>query len=232
VPPNESQAIDPAIRRYLKVLTVNDKMQRGYRYALVAPTGRNFNPEFRPELTPKKMLELGVFCGKYMTDCRKEFPASWFTRAKLAPSGDCSLNYFGVSMLANRYQYGATEVGFIPMTRAAGSNGIVAIILAAVCQKRMLARSSAGKQSGATSPRSSDTVNQVIRRVDRVSGRHCFIGRTTVENFECLPAVASSHQEARCEARGLDYGQRMSRPPLKARWGGGGISAIVYRVGS
>jgi len=132
-------------------------------------------------------------------------------------------------MLANRYQYGATEVGFIPMTRAAGSNGIVAIILAAVCQKRMLARSSAGKQSGATSPRSSDTVNQVIRRVDRVSGRHCFIGRTTVENFECLPAVASSHQEARCEARGLDYGQRMSRPPLKARWGGGGISAIVYK---
>jgi len=96
VPPNESQAIDPAMRRYLKVLTVNDKMQRGYRYALVAPTGRNFNPEFRPELTPKKMLELGVFCGKYMTDCRKEFPASWFTRAKLAPSGDCSLNYFGV----------------------------------------------------------------------------------------------------------------------------------------
>ena len=84
------------MRRYLKVLTVNDKMQRGYRYALVAPTGRNFNPEFRPELTPKKMLELGVFCGKYMTDSGKEFPASWFTRAKLAPSGDCSLNYFGV----------------------------------------------------------------------------------------------------------------------------------------
>ena len=83
--------------RYLKVVTVNDKMQRGYHYALVAPTGRNFDPEFRPELTPKKMLELGVFCGKYMTDCRKEFPASWFTRAKLSPSGrDCSLNYFGV----------------------------------------------------------------------------------------------------------------------------------------
>jgi hypothetical protein len=89
--------IYPARRRYLKVLTVNDKMQRGYRYALVAPSGRNFDPEFRPELTPKKMLELGVFCGKYMTDCRKEFPTSWFTRAKLSPSGrDCSLNYFGV----------------------------------------------------------------------------------------------------------------------------------------
>jgi hypothetical protein len=43
------------------------------------------------------MLALGVFGGKYMTDCRAEFPASWFTRARLAPSGrDCSLNCFGL----------------------------------------------------------------------------------------------------------------------------------------
>ncbi len=82
----------------LKTILVNDKMQRGYRYTLVAPAGRNFDPEFRPELTPKQMLALGVFCGKYMTDCRKEFPSSWFTRAKLAPGKrDCSLNLFGVN---------------------------------------------------------------------------------------------------------------------------------------
>jgi hypothetical protein len=80
-----------------RVVTVNDKMQQGYRYFLTEPIGRNFDPEFRPELTPKQMLELGVFGGKYMTDCRKEYPASWFARAKLAPSShDCSLNYFGV----------------------------------------------------------------------------------------------------------------------------------------
>jgi hypothetical protein len=47
---------------------LSDKMQRGYRYALVAPMGRNFDSEFRPELTPKEMLALGIFCGKYMTD--------------------------------------------------------------------------------------------------------------------------------------------------------------------
>jgi hypothetical protein len=80
-----------------RTVVVNDKMQRGYRYQLSAPAGRNFAPEFKPELTPREMLRLGVFCGKYMTDTRKEFPASWFAGAKLAPEHrDCSLNFFGV----------------------------------------------------------------------------------------------------------------------------------------
>ena len=80
-----------------KTIVVKDKMQRGYRYTLTAPTGRNFDPEFRPQLTPAQMLRLGVFGGKYMTDCTKEFPRSWFSRAKLAKRGrNHSLNYFGV----------------------------------------------------------------------------------------------------------------------------------------
>jgi len=79
------------------MITVNDTMQRGYRYALAAPAGRNFDPEFKPELTPREMLALGVFGGKYMTDCRREFPKSWFARARLSPKGrDPSLNCFGV----------------------------------------------------------------------------------------------------------------------------------------
>ena len=84
-------------RRRQKAVIAKDKMQDGYRYVLTEPVGRNFDPEFRPELTPREMLALGVFCGKYMTDCRKEFPASWFARARLSPAGpDCSLNCFGV----------------------------------------------------------------------------------------------------------------------------------------
>jgi hypothetical protein len=72
-------------------------MQRDYRYTCVAPPGRDFDPEFRPELTPKQMLALGVFGGKYMTDTRGEFPASWFEGAKLAPGKpDGLLNFFGV----------------------------------------------------------------------------------------------------------------------------------------
>jgi hypothetical protein len=83
--------------RRADLVVVNDRMQSGYSYLLTEPIGGNFDPEFHPELTPKEMLALGVFCGKYMTDCQKEFPASWFTRAKLSPGGrDCSLNYFGV----------------------------------------------------------------------------------------------------------------------------------------
>ncbi len=73
-------------------------MQRGYRYALSAPTGRGFDPEFNPQLTPAAMLALGIFGGKYMTDCRREFLKSWFARAKLSPDGhDPSLNFFGVA---------------------------------------------------------------------------------------------------------------------------------------
>jgi hypothetical protein len=80
-----------------KTIVVRDRMQRGYRYALSAPAGRNFDPEFTPELTPKEMLRLGVFAGKYITDCRGEFPKSWFAGAKLASGRrDPSLNFFGV----------------------------------------------------------------------------------------------------------------------------------------
>ena len=80
-----------------RTVTVNDRMQQGYRYDLVARAGRDFDPEFRPELTPQQMLRLGVFCGKYMMDTRDEFPRAWFTGARLASGRrNCSLNFFGV----------------------------------------------------------------------------------------------------------------------------------------
>ena len=80
-----------------RTIRVNDRMQRGYRYTLTQPAGRNFDPDFKPELTPKEMLHLGVFGGKYMTDTTREFPKSWFAGANLAPDRrDQSLNYFGI----------------------------------------------------------------------------------------------------------------------------------------
>ena len=80
------------------IVKVNDLMQRGYSYALTEEEGKNFHPDFKPDLGPKEMLELGVFGGKYMTDCSDEFPADWFENAKLcAEKHDPSLNFFGVN---------------------------------------------------------------------------------------------------------------------------------------
>ncbi|MGI8438533.1 MAG: hypothetical protein ACR2NX_16795 [Chthoniobacterales bacterium] len=79
-------------------VVVNDEMQKGYVYHRTKPMGRGFRSDFKPELTPKEMLELGIFGGRYLTDCRKEFPASWFKKAKLSPERhDASLNFFGVN---------------------------------------------------------------------------------------------------------------------------------------
>ena len=73
-------------------------MQRGYVYYRTEPAGRHFDPAFSPELTPSQMLRLGVFGGRYLTDCRHEFPKTWFTQAKLcAAKHDATLNCFGVN---------------------------------------------------------------------------------------------------------------------------------------
>ncbi len=79
-------------------VTVNDRMQQGYVYWLTEPVGENFDPEFKPELTPGELLELGVFGGKYMTDCVEEFPAEWFEHARLnSERHDPDLNFFGIN---------------------------------------------------------------------------------------------------------------------------------------
>ncbi|MEN9338023.1 MAG: hypothetical protein RIQ41_337 [Candidatus Parcubacteria bacterium] len=81
----------------MKTVTVHDKMQDGYTYTLTEPEGKHFDPQFKPDLTPQEMLALGVFGGKYMTDCKDEFPKDWFTDAKLSPEKhDASLNFFAV----------------------------------------------------------------------------------------------------------------------------------------
>lgn len=73
-------------------------MQSGFVYYLSEPIGENFDADFTPDLTPKQMLHLGVFGGRYMTDCADEFPADWFAGAKLNPHRhDPALNLFGVN---------------------------------------------------------------------------------------------------------------------------------------
>jgi len=81
----------------MKTITVEDKMQKGYAYQLIEPVGLNFDGEFKPELTPMEVLRLGVFGGKYLTDCQNEFPHEWFAEAILSPTiKNINLNYFAV----------------------------------------------------------------------------------------------------------------------------------------
>ena len=171
-------------RKRNKIVVVNDRMQKVYRYELVAAVGRDFRPDFRPELTPKEMLSLGVFCGKYMTDCKEEFPADWFTRAKLSPDRrDCSQNYFGVNA-SQPFSVGARRVGFTPPIHAGGSSGIAATIWAGGCRKRMPGRSDDGRPFAATWRRSDATASPAIRPAARDSGKHCCIGPMTAGKSE------------------------------------------------
>jgi len=71
-------------------------MQPDYQYKLIAPAGKHFDAGFSPHLTPKEMLEMGIFEGKYCNDCQNEFPKDWFKKAKISDTADVSLNYFKV----------------------------------------------------------------------------------------------------------------------------------------
>jgi hypothetical protein len=77
-------------------ITINDRMQRDYRYEIVARTGRDYAADFEPKYTPAEMLKMGVFEGKYLNDCRDEFPAAWFRGARLSDKPDPNLNCFGI----------------------------------------------------------------------------------------------------------------------------------------
>jgi hypothetical protein len=83
-----------------RIVVVNDDVQKKYRYECIEPVGKHFDPEFKPDLTPKQMLALGVFGGNYLQDCTHEFPADWFIKAKILPKGEYvprkELNYFKI----------------------------------------------------------------------------------------------------------------------------------------
>jgi hypothetical protein len=77
-----------------KIIRVRDDVQ-DYSYELTAPMGEGFDPEFKPELTPKQMLELGVFGAHYPLS-RDEFPADWFENARLSTHHDPGSNFFEI----------------------------------------------------------------------------------------------------------------------------------------
>ena len=75
---------------------VSDKMQQNYSYEIVAPFGEVQSSTFQPHFSPKEMLRLGVFEGKYLNDCQSEFPNDGFDDAKICQVADAKANYFGI----------------------------------------------------------------------------------------------------------------------------------------
>ena len=129
----------------LKRIVVKDSMQKGYSYDLSAPVGKNFDPEFKPELTPEEMLELGVFCGKYMTDTQKSSQRvgsnspNFLHRVAIVRSITLGL------MPANPSPFGRTTDGYTKMIQGDGFSGIAAISWVGGCRKKTNARSNAGR---------------------------------------------------------------------------------------
>ena len=71
----------------------------------------NFYKIFKPQLSPKKMLELGVFGGSYFNLKIKEYPKSWFKNAKISRNFDVNLNRFKVKSGLSRKHW--QEKGWI-----------------------------------------------------------------------------------------------------------------------
>lgn len=83
---------------------IHNKLQKSYSYERTEPVGKNFDPLFTPMLTPKEMLELGVFGGYYFEEVTDEFPKAWWKNAKRSSTGspDKKLNCFGVHASQSR----------------------------------------------------------------------------------------------------------------------------------
>ena len=71
----------------------------------------DFYKIFKPQLTPKKMLELGVFGGSYFGTNIKEFPKSWFQNAKISKTFDININRFKIKAGLSREHW--LEKGWI-----------------------------------------------------------------------------------------------------------------------
>ena len=71
----------------------------------------DFYKLFKPQLTPKKMFELGVFGGSYFGKKIKEFPKSWYQNAKLSNKFGANINRFRVAAGQSRKDW--LEKGWI-----------------------------------------------------------------------------------------------------------------------
>ena len=165
-------------------VVVHDHMQRGYTYYLTEPAGKNFAPEFTPELTPKQMLRLGVFGGKYMTDCRDEFPPDWFTKAKLAQRAPAGR----IELLRGQRLAVPRDLANERLDPPAGSTRVVPVVLSVLHgppdRRRSAADPAMARDRAPCGRRSGRTANRAIWNAANDNVRPCCTGRTTAARSE------------------------------------------------
>lgn len=71
----------------MKQVIVNEEYQKDYTYTLTEKAGHALSSDFKPQLTPKQMLQLGIFGGNYFTRRPNEFPKDWFDGVEFSKSG-------------------------------------------------------------------------------------------------------------------------------------------------
>lgn len=113
-----------------KLIKVNDKMQKRYSYRLVYKAGTNLTKggvgsdgkvikytDFKPYFSPKQMISMGVFEGKYLNDCFNELPIEWYRagykKKKLSLTADAKINYFGIKSRLSLQEW--KRRGWIPV---------------------------------------------------------------------------------------------------------------------
>ena len=87
----------------MNTIHVHDSLQ-SYTYELTEKEG-NLASEFTPDLSPKQMLELGVFGGHYFQGEHNEFPDEWFEHAKVSDIHDYHQNFFDVDASQTRQEW-------------------------------------------------------------------------------------------------------------------------------
>ena len=88
----------------MRNIKVNDYLQK-YAYELKEPEGKNFDKEFKPDLTPKQMLELGVFGAHYFEGEHSEYPKDWFSNARISEVHNPKMNFFEVDASQSREEW-------------------------------------------------------------------------------------------------------------------------------
>ena len=197
-------------------------MQRGYVYWRTEPAGQNFAPAFTPQLTPKAMLQLGVFGGKYLTDCRAKFPKSWFTGARLCTERhDPRLNCFGVNASQSLAVW--RRNGWIHrQDPAAGFSGIAATTWAGEAPTTPV-RSDAGARSRGTWPPFGATADAATSLPEKTTPGRAPLGVRCQKNIgktsTCVSSLPPACRPTRCrtlrntfQSRQLGEGAQVARP--------------------